>query len=75
MSLLQDIQDFPKSLNTKYNRTDMSDVLDKYCKRIANLPQENVAQYVLQADKERWENQEDDDRTAISGVGIPCAHH
>lgn len=60
MSLLQDIQDFPKSLNTKYNRTDMSEVLDKYCKRIANLPQENVAQFVLQADKERWQEQQDD---------------
>lgn len=54
MSLLQEIQGFPKYLNDKYHRDDMSEVLDKYCETFSKLPQENIADYVLEADKERF---------------------
>lgn len=60
MSLLQEIQNFPNDLNKKYNRTDMSEILEKYCERISKLPQQNVSDYVLDCDKERWKSQKDD---------------
>lgn len=60
MSLLQELNSFPNFLNQKYNRTDFDEILDKYCDRVAKLPQEEIAKYVVQADKERFETQKDD---------------
>lgn len=60
MSLLQDYSEDIKQLNTKYSRNDMSSIIDWYCESVAKLPQNEIADFVLEADKERWQNQKDD---------------
>ena len=68
MSLLQEQDEYVRYLNKKYGRSDISELLDKYCDNIAKLPQNEVANYVLEADKERYEKQQDDLGNSVNYV-------
>ena len=54
MSLLQEIQNFPKQLNKKYRRKDMEQIVEEYCQEKAKLPMEEMANYVMECDRERF---------------------
>ena len=59
-SLLQEIHSFTESLNKEFNRSDMDKMVDSYCKEISSLSQKEMSEYVLEADKQRFETQLND---------------